>query len=49
MLRKAKVFALNRLLLERFGDKAGRGLVVELPDVGNVQALVISIGSVLAV
>jgi hypothetical protein len=42
MIRKAKVFALDRLLLERFGGTAGRGLAVELPDVGNVQAPVIS-------
>jgi hypothetical protein len=30
MLRQAKVFALDRLLLERFGDKVGRGLAAEL-------------------
>ena len=41
-LRKVKVCALDRLLLERFAAKAGWGLAGELPDVGNVQALVIS-------
>jgi hypothetical protein len=41
MLRKAKVYALDRLLLERFGGKVGRGLALvssrrrELPDVRN--------------
>jgi hypothetical protein len=30
MLRKAKVFALNQLLLLRFGGKVGRGLAAEL-------------------
>jgi hypothetical protein len=30
MLRKAKVCALDRLLLERYGGKVGRGLAVEL-------------------
>jgi hypothetical protein len=30
MLRKDKVFALDRLLLERFGGNVGRGLAVEL-------------------
>ena len=29
MLRKAKVYALDRLLLERFGGKMGRGLAPE--------------------
>jgi hypothetical protein len=42
MPTKAKVRTLERLLLERFGGKVGRGLAGELPDVGNVQALVIS-------
>jgi len=30
MLRKAKVNALDQLLLERYGGKVGRGLAVEL-------------------
>ena len=30
MLRKAKVCALDHLLLERFGGKVGRGRAVEL-------------------
>jgi hypothetical protein len=30
MLRKAKIYALDRLLLERFGDKMGRGLALQL-------------------
>lgn len=29
MLRKAKVYALDQLLLERFGGKVGRGLALE--------------------
>jgi hypothetical protein len=37
-LRKPEFCTLGRLLLERFGAKAGRGLAVELPDVGKVQA-----------
>jgi hypothetical protein len=36
------VYALDPLLLGCLGGKAGRGLAGELPDVGNVQALVIS-------
>jgi hypothetical protein len=31
MISKVKVCALDRLLLERFGGKAGRGLALELP------------------
>jgi hypothetical protein len=34
MLRKAKVFALDRLLLESFGCKVGRGLAVGMCDPG---------------
>jgi hypothetical protein len=41
-LRKAKVCALGRLLLKRFGSNVGRYLATELPDVGKVQAPVIS-------
>ena len=42
MLRNAKVFALDRLLLERHGGKVGRGLAVELSlreDIPNVRNL----------
>jgi hypothetical protein len=31
MISKVKVCALDRLLLERFGGKADRGLALELP------------------
>jgi hypothetical protein len=36
MLRKHKVFALDRLLLESFGGKVGRGLAAELLTRDNV-------------
>ena len=35
-LRKAKVCAVDRLLLERFGAKTGRGMAAaNRPDIGN--------------
>ena len=42
MIRKANTYALDRLLLEHFGSKMGRGLAAELsyrhnlPDVRNI-------------
>jgi hypothetical protein len=41
MLRKAKVYALGRLLLEHFGGKVAGAGPSYLPDVGNVQTSVV--------
>jgi len=42
MLRKAKVYVLERFLWERFVGKGAGAWPPNRPDVGNVQASVIS-------
>jgi hypothetical protein len=42
MLRKAKGYAVDRLLLDRFGGRGAAAWPPNRPDVENVQASVIS-------